>query len=68
MRTRLLPSVLEIVERNARTRDGMLLFEIGPVYLYKDAKTLPEEPARLVMAMAGKREAPAFDRADRGSL
>ncbi len=62
MRTRLLPSVLEIVERNARTRDGMLLFEAGPIYLYKDAKTLPEEPVRLVMAMAGKRETPAFDR------
>jgi phenylalanyl-tRNA synthetase beta chain len=62
MRTRLLPSVLEIVERNARTRDGMLLFEVGPIYIYKDAKTLPEEPVRLVMAMAGKRESPAFDR------
>ncbi|MBN2678577.1 MAG: phenylalanine--tRNA ligase subunit beta, partial [Anaerolineaceae bacterium] len=43
MRTRLLASVLEIVERNARTRDGMQLFEVGPVYLYKDAQTLPEE-------------------------
>ncbi len=62
MRTRLLPSILEIVEHNARTRDGMLLFEIGPVYIYKDAKTLPEEPARLVLAMVGKKETPAFDR------
>jgi phenylalanyl-tRNA synthetase beta chain len=62
MRTRLLPSVLEIVEHNARTRNGMLLFEIGPVYIYKDDKTLPEEPTRLVLAIAGKKETPAFDR------
>ncbi len=62
MRTRLLPSVLEIVERNARTSDGMCLFEAGPVYLYKDAKTLPEEPARLALVMCGKKDDPAFDR------
>ena len=62
MRTRLLASVLEIVERNARTRDGMQLFEVGPVYLYKDAQTLPEEADRLVLVMTGYREEPAFDR------
>jgi phenylalanyl-tRNA synthetase beta chain len=62
MRTWLLPSVLEIVERNARTSNGMRLFEIGPVYLYKDAKTLPEEPTRLALVMCGCKEAPAFDR------
>jgi phenylalanyl-tRNA synthetase beta chain len=62
MRTRLLPSVLEIVERNARTSDGMLLFEAGPVYLFKDDTTLPEEPLRLVLVMCGLKETPAFDR------
>jgi phenylalanyl-tRNA synthetase beta chain len=64
MRTRLLPSVLEIVERNARTSAGMCLFEAGPVYLYKDAKSLPEEPARLALVMCGKKDEPTFDRKD----
>ncbi len=40
----------------------MCLFEAGPVYLYKDAKTLPEEPTRLALVMCGKKEDPAFDR------
>ena len=62
MRTRLLPSVLEIVERNARTSSGMSLFEAGPVYIFKDTKTLPEEPTRLALVMCGKKEDPAFDR------
>jgi phenylalanyl-tRNA synthetase beta chain len=64
MRTRLLPSVLEIVERNARTSAGMCLFEAGPVYLYNDAKTLPEEPTRLALVMSGKKEEPTFNRKD----
>lgn len=64
MRRALLPSVLEIVEHNARSRDSIMIFEIGPVYHYQDAKTLPEEPQQLVLAMAGHKDEPAFDRQD----
>jgi phenylalanyl-tRNA synthetase beta chain len=62
MRRALLPSVLEIVEHNARNRDNLMIFEIGPVYHYQDAKTLPEEPQQLVLAMAGRKDDPAFDK------
>ncbi|MBI3781198.1 MAG: phenylalanine--tRNA ligase subunit beta [candidate division NC10 bacterium] len=65
LRTSLLPSLLECVATNLRPDEpGLCLFEIGCVYLPREAE-LPEEREILVMAMAGPRwqrqwnEAPA---------
>ncbi|MFM8321768.1 MAG: phenylalanine--tRNA ligase subunit beta, partial [Chloroflexota bacterium] len=47
MRHSLLASLLEIVERNARIRERIALFEIAPVYLASEDGPLPEEQTRL---------------------
>ena len=57
MRHSLLASVLEIVERNARGRDRLALFEIGPVFLAQEDEPLPQESTRLVIVLSGRREA-----------
>jgi phenylalanyl-tRNA synthetase beta chain len=58
MRRTLLPGLLEVLAHNARLRDRLWCFEIGPVYLPGRPGTLPEEPRRVAIAMAG-RAAPA---------
>jgi phenylalanyl-tRNA synthetase beta chain len=68
MRHSLLASVLEIVERNARIRDRISVFEIGQVYLMGEEGELPEEPLRLVVALTGPRSPPAWQGSDRGSM
>ncbi|NIM95098.1 MAG: phenylalanine--tRNA ligase subunit beta [Anaerolineales bacterium] len=55
MRHSLLASVLEIVEKNARIRDRIALFEIGPVYWVSEGDDLPEEKLQLVIALTGPR-------------
>jgi phenylalanyl-tRNA synthetase beta chain len=60
MRRSLLASVLAAVERNARLRDRLGFFEIGSVFLPRDGG-LPEEPGRLVIAIAGRRREVAWD-------
>jgi phenylalanyl-tRNA synthetase beta chain len=57
MRHSLLASVLEVVERNARGRDRLALFEIGPVFLAQEDEPLPQESTRLVIVLSGRREA-----------
>ena len=64
MRHSLLASVLEIVERNARVRDRISIFEIGPVYLVGENGGLPEEPLRLVIALSGPRAIPSWQGSD----
>jgi phenylalanyl-tRNA synthetase beta chain len=64
MRHSLLASVLEIVERNARIRDRIALFEIGQVYLMSEDGDLPEEALRLVIALSGPRALPAWQGSD----
>jgi phenylalanyl-tRNA synthetase beta chain len=54
MRQSLLASVLEVVEKNARVRERIAVFEIGPVFLDGE-DLLPEEPRRLAIAMSGPR-------------
>jgi phenylalanyl-tRNA synthetase beta chain len=61
LRRSLLASVLEALERNIRQRERLLLFEIGPVFLPKEKELLPDEPARLAVAMSGLRHPSAWD-------
>ena len=58
LRRSLLASVLEILERNARLKSRLALFEVGPVYIPQPGQVLPEEPLHLVIAMTGMRELP----------
>ena len=64
MRQSLLASVLEIVERNARLQERLALFEIGEVFLGSEGGPLPDEYSRLVIAMAGRRDPPAWQGSD----
>lgn len=58
LRRSLLPTLLEALASNLRERERVSLFEIGRVYEPRDGQTLPAEPRRLALAMAGSR----FDR------
>ncbi len=58
MRRTLIPGLLEVIAHNARLRDRLWFFEIGPVYLPVEGTELPAEPRRLAIGMAG-RVAPA---------
>ncbi|RME86818.1 MAG: phenylalanine--tRNA ligase subunit beta [Anaerolineae bacterium] len=60
LRRSLLASVLDVVERNARLRETLAFFEIGPVFLPR-GDDLPEEQPRLAIAMTGRRHEPAWD-------
>lgn len=68
MRRSLLSSLMEVVERNARVRPRLGLFEIGPVYLPRDGQPLPDEPNHLVVVMSGPRALPAWQGSDRGTM
>ena len=61
MRRSLLSSVLEVLEKNIRLCDRLAFFEIGPVFLPVDGQDLPVEQNRLVLALSGVRELPAWD-------
>jgi phenylalanyl-tRNA synthetase beta chain len=56
MRHSLLASVLEIIEKNARFRERIAVFEIGPVYWVSEGEALPEERDQLVITLTGPRE------------
>jgi phenylalanyl-tRNA synthetase beta chain len=64
LRHSLLSSLLEVVERNARLRDRMALFEIGPVYLVSEEGALPDEPLYLALALTGPRDLPGWQGGD----
>lgn len=68
LRRSLLSSVLNVVERNARLRETLAMFEVGSVYIPKindpatgSGQALPDEPRRLAFAITGKRYASAWD-------
>ena len=63
MRQGLLAGVLDVVERNARLRERIAVFEIGPVYLASE-EDLPDEPLRLAAALTGPRELPTWQGSD----
>ena len=55
MRTTVLPSMLDILARNAAHHNkAAKLYEIGKVYLPVEGKELPEEPKRLVLGSYGE--------------
>jgi phenylalanyl-tRNA synthetase beta chain len=60
LRRSVLASVLNVVERNARLRDSLAMFEIGSVYIPNPGE-LPLEPRRLALALTGKRFEQAWD-------
>jgi phenylalanyl-tRNA synthetase beta chain len=72
MRHSVLASVLEAAEHNARIRERLALFEIGPIFLYSEQgdpsassrKGLPDELQRLAILVAGPRGLPAWQGAD----
>ncbi len=64
LRHSLLSSMLEVVERNARTHTRMALFEVGPVFLSSESGDLPDEIQRLVLLLTGPRELPHWQGAD----
>jgi phenylalanyl-tRNA synthetase beta chain len=68
MRRSMLGSVLEILEHNARLRDHLALFEIGPVFIPKGAGELPDEPRRLAIVLSGLRQQPSWDQSARATL
>ncbi|MEM7031308.1 MAG: phenylalanine--tRNA ligase subunit beta [Chloroflexota bacterium] len=55
LRHSLVNSVMEIVAHNARYREQIQVFEVGPVFLADEGGVLPFEPTRLVVAMTGPR-------------
>lgn len=68
MRREILPGMMEAVERNARLRERIALFEIGPVFRPRADELLPDEVARLAIVMTGRRALPGWQPGDEGLL
>ena len=64
LRHSLLASLLEAAERNARGRERLALFEIGPAFQASESGDLPDELQRLVLLLAGPRALPGWQPAD----
>jgi phenylalanyl-tRNA synthetase beta chain len=64
MRHSVLASVLETAERNARIRERLGMFEIGPVFFASESGELPDESQRLSILLAGPRGLPAWQGAE----
>ncbi len=64
LRQSLLASVLDVIERNARIRERMTIFEIGSIFLRSEDEDLPEEAKRLVIAITGPRALADWSGAD----
>ncbi len=56
MRRSLLPGILDAVALNLKHTCDVRLFEIGSVYLPREGQKLPDEPARLGLALCGRRQ------------
>lgn len=63
-----LASVMEVVERNARLRERIALFEIGPVFLQSEEGGVPEELQRLGIVLAGPRNPQGWQPSDRSPM
>lgn len=61
MRRSMLASVLDLLEKNYRLRERLAFYELGPVFLPRDDRQLPDEPRRMAIAMTGLRQLPAWD-------
>ncbi|MGD8404475.1 MAG: phenylalanine--tRNA ligase subunit beta [Anaerolineales bacterium] len=60
LRRSLLSSVLDVLEGNARLREGLALFEIGPIF-EPNGSELPTEITKLAIAMTGQRDETSWD-------
>jgi phenylalanyl-tRNA synthetase beta chain len=56
LRHSLLASVMEIAESNARFRERLAFYEIGPIYLAAEGESLPDEPLQLGLLLYGPRD------------
>ena len=61
LRRTLLQPMLEVLERNIRTKSRLALFEVGSVFLPKVGEDLPDQPVHLGIAMSGTRRVSAWD-------
>jgi phenylalanyl-tRNA synthetase beta chain len=61
MRRSVRASLLEALEKNARQRNRLALFELGPVFLPEPGQPLPQEPQQLVIALTGRRQLDSWD-------
>jgi len=68
LRKSLLASVLEIVQSNAKLRERIAIFEIGPIFHASESEPLPDELQRLVLALSGPRQSPHWEGADGAPL
>lgn len=76
LRHSVLASVLDTAERNARARERLALFEIGPQFLPSEtgeggrnpAAELPDEIQRLAIVLAGERSLPGWQAGDNASM
>lgn len=65
LRHSVLATVLDTAERNARLRERIALFEIGPQFLASENPSgLPEEQTRLAIVLSGPRALPGWQPAD----
>jgi phenylalanyl-tRNA synthetase beta chain len=64
LRHSVLASVLEAAARNARFRERLALFEIGPAFLASESGDLPDEIKRIAILLAGPRALPGWQPAD----
>jgi phenylalanyl-tRNA synthetase beta chain len=60
LRRSLVNSMLEIVERNARIRERIAFFEIGPVFIQAENSDLPVEIQKLAIVLTGPRALPSW--------
>ena len=68
LRQDLLASVLEVIERNARSQERIAIFEIGPVFLPMEGEQLPREAERLAIAMCGPASMPNWQTSESGEM
>jgi len=68
MRQEILASMLEVVEKNFRSRDRIALFEIGPIFLPEDPElNIPEVP-KLAVCLFGSRSHPSWQGAEKDMM
>ena len=68
MRHSVLNSVLEAVEKNARIRQHIGFFEVGPIFVASEAGDRPDELHRLAIVITGLRSLPGWQNQSEGVM
>ena len=69
LRHSVLASVIDNAEHNARIRERLALFEIGPIFLSSEEQGgLPDEKKRLAIVLAGSRNTTGWQPADTAAM